>query len=88
MKILVKEGEVLEIGFVDEEGFEVDGNFRVLFDTTEAPGELRVEADLPDTAGRAGSIYSERFRTDTPEGTKKDFPPGPSTEPRSEDDDA
>lgn len=96
MKVLVKEGELLEIGFEDEEGFEVDGHFRVMFDAQEARGELRVEADLPDTAGRTGTIYSERFRTDTVEGTlkasrvtKEKFPPDPpDSVPISEDDDA
>lgn len=61
MKIMIRPGEVLDVGFVDEEGFEVDGEFRILFDSEETPGEVRVEADLPDTSGRAGTIYSEVF---------------------------
>ena len=51
-KIMIAPGETLTIGFLDEEGREIDGEFQVHFDTKEHPKSLLIK----ETAGLPGSI--------------------------------
>ena len=57
-KVLVVQGVPLTVGFIDPDtGVEGDGNFLIEF--TER--ELRITADMPDSDGRVGVIYNEKF---------------------------
>lgn len=70
MKVEIGEGEAVTVVFKD-----TDGEITVRWD----PGALRVLADLPDTEGREGVIYEERWNTAEPDGEKE---PEPMTPPR------
>lgn len=52
MKIILKPNESIEIGFEDS-----DGTINVTF----GEDEISIESDLPDSDGKQGKIYSERF---------------------------
>lgn len=54
MKILLSPGEKVEIKFA-----ETDGVIEVAFAFNE--DSIRVTADMPDSTGRVGVIYEERF---------------------------
>jgi len=57
MRIELKPGETLEVGF-----FEGDGTFTFEFDTTVAPNAIKVSVDLPgNMVGEEGVIYHEQF---------------------------
>lgn len=53
MKVVLRPGERVEIELAD-----TDGRFVVAY----GRATLRVTSDLPDTKGRKGVIYEERFR--------------------------
>lgn len=52
MKVLIAQGETLEISPADS-----DGTFTISY----GDGHLKVEVDMPDTAGREGVIYDEHY---------------------------
>jgi hypothetical protein len=54
-KIMIAPGETLTIGFLDENGHEIDGEFQVHFDTKELPKSLLIK----ETAGLPGSILGK-----------------------------
>lgn len=58
-RIVVAKGERLEIAFTsrDDHEVDVDGHVYVGFDNR----RLYVTADIPDSTGRVGTIYEERF---------------------------
>jgi hypothetical protein len=61
MKIMLKPGEALDIGFYetgDTRDYELDGKITVVFVPETA---IRVIADMPDTTGRTGIVYEELF---------------------------
>lgn len=55
MKVMIAPGETLTIGFLDENGHEMDGEFQVHFDTEEHPSSLIIK----ETAGLPGSVLGE-----------------------------
>lgn len=55
MKIILKRGERVEIELAD-----ADGKFVVSYGTK----ELRVTTDFPDSTGRTGIIYNEKFASE------------------------
>lgn len=59
MKIVLKPGEKLEIALADDSGEDIDGSIIVDFQFN----ELKITTDWPDSDGRVGTIYSERFRS-------------------------
>lgn len=50
-------GQTLEVGFVDETGHQTDGAITIEFGRK----ILSVYADMPDSNGREGVIYAEKF---------------------------
>lgn len=62
MKVWLKPGETLQIGFYESDeqrpDHELDGTFTVQF---EAETRIAIYADMPDTSGREGCIYEEIF---------------------------
>jgi hypothetical protein len=66
MKVLLRPGDVLEVGLVD-----TDGHFEFRYDVEK--GHLTVTSDLPDMQGREGVIYDEVF-VSTSEGEDPDAP--------------
>lgn len=54
MKVVLKPGDTLEV-----ELDETDGHFEIKYDVDF--GKLEVTADMPDSTGREGVIYSEVF---------------------------
>jgi hypothetical protein len=52
MQVVLKPGEYVEIKLA-----ETDGTFRVVYGQT----QVDVRADLPDSSGRSGLIYREKF---------------------------
>lgn len=64
MKIFLLPGETLLVGFHEaaadgpRDHYELDGTLTISFKKDEC---IMVEADLPDSAGRTGVIYEERF---------------------------
>ena len=60
MRIMLKPGETLTVGFADENDDDGDGVITIEFGAE----VLTVCADLPDTTGRQGVIYEERFGDD------------------------
>jgi hypothetical protein len=70
MKVILHEGEKVEVEFAES-----DGQITVEFN----PTDLIVKADMPDTDGRTGIIYQEKFGAIVTEeellaGLKRDFP--------------
>jgi hypothetical protein len=88
VKILLKPGEELQVGFYEPGGegphggdFITDGEITIQFEKT----AIRVSADLPDTQKRVGVIYEELFgQALAAEQMKKimaDLPPAPKLDP-------
>lgn len=69
MKVTIGPGETLVIRFMDDDGLETDGEFKVFFDTKKYPNAIVVQ----ETDGFDGSIkgvggeilYHEEFLVDT-----------------------
>jgi len=70
MRVLLKPGETLEVGFYEDEPDlagawnALDGNFTIEFEATMegvTAGAIRIHADYPDSTGREGLIYEEIF---------------------------
>jgi len=61
MKVVLRPGEKLEIGFADEKGRDIDGDMFVEF----KPTEITAYTSWSDSDGRYGVLYSERFGSDT-----------------------
>lgn len=57
MRIMLKPGETLIVGFTDENEHDGDGTIVIEFEDE----TLRVSADMPDSSGREGVIYEEWF---------------------------
>jgi hypothetical protein len=67
VRIEIGPGEIIEIGLRDTDG---------VFTVTYGDQEVTVHADLPDSTGRAGIIYSENSRVDKEiPGAEIDFVP-------------
>lgn len=62
MRIMLKPGETLIVGFADENDGDGDGTIEIEF----GDEVLIVRADMPDTTGREGVIYEERFADGVP----------------------
>jgi len=54
MKITLQKGETIEVCFADSDG-QIDVKF--------GKNKITVKTDLPDTEGRVGTIYEEKFGT-------------------------
>jgi len=52
MKITLQKGETIEVCFADSDG-QIDVKF--------GKNKITVKTDLPDTEGRVGTIYEEKF---------------------------
>lgn len=63
MRILIKPGETLHVGFADSNGYEEDGEFVIRFTSK----KIEVSTKWPDTSGREGVIYREEFDKLDPE---------------------
>lgn len=59
MKITLKKGETIEVCFAHSDG-QIDVKF--------GKNKITVTTDLPDTQGRVGTIYEEKFGTPSPSG--------------------
>lgn len=57
MRVVLNPGEVLEVRYADEDGDETDGNLFVSY----SDSAIEVKTDWPDSDGRIGVVYSERF---------------------------
>ncbi len=68
MRIILKPGETLTVGFTDGSDASgvgrdlVDGTLDIAIGTT----EITVSASMPDTSGREGVIYQEVFGAGIP----------------------
>lgn len=76
MKLILKQGERVEVELAD-----TDGKFVISYGRS----TLRVTSDLPDQKGREGVIYEERFgdASDIPEPEKVDTPADAQRTPKS-----
>lgn len=54
MKVVLSPGDTLTVELED-----TDGQFQISY----GPTALTVTSDLPDTSGRTGTIYEERYAT-------------------------
>lgn len=60
MRIMLRPGETLTVGFADENDQDVDGTIEIEFGAE----VLIVRTEWPDSTGREGVIYEERFGED------------------------
>ena len=60
MRIRLAPGETLTVGLEDENGRACDGELTIAFDV-DGNKQFTVTADMPDSDGRNGLIYDERF---------------------------
>ena len=66
MKIMLKPGETLEVGFADAGGDHLDGCFEIGFKARDedGPGHIMVTSEMSDQKGRVGEIFKEEFDPD------------------------
>jgi hypothetical protein len=57
MKVMLSPGETLQVGYLDDDGRETDGGLSVVY----GENSIKVETDWPDTQGRTGVVYEEKF---------------------------
>jgi hypothetical protein len=57
MRVMIGPGQTLEVSLCDESGEEIDGTIEVKFGAQ----ALTVETTRPDSFGRKGILYEEKF---------------------------